>query len=198
LYNIDYREISEKRFRDVALETAYAFQSERQSAACAGVTRDVATPESSKTVTVPKSSEDLKAELKAVVNAYVLTAAPDALDIRGTDPSYRLIIPPGWNRSHLHYEFRQVRDQIGAELHIAVRLSASKAVSIGEFLKQFAGRTVADGAGELIWDEQWDAGRGRLAAIFRLPTSPETVAAGMRDLISMTRSGVFGIYKQVG
>jgi hypothetical protein len=135
-------------------------------------------------------SEEPLAKLIAVVNAYNLTAEPDMRvgDLKAKN--YRQIVPPGWRGKWLHYEFYQACGRIGAELH----LQSDEVVSIGEFLKPFAGRPVADGKGALEWDPHWysgrNPGRGRLAAFFPLDTSPGTVAAGMRDLISMTREGV--------
>jgi hypothetical protein len=134
----------------------------------------------------PEPSEEPLAELIAVVNAYNLTAESDMRVGNLKARNYRQIVPPGWMTSYLHYEFYQSRSRIGAELH----LHSDKVLSIGEFLKTFAGRAVANGEGTLEWDQEWSSGRGRLAAFFPLESSSGRVAAGMRDLISMTSSGV--------
>ena len=126
------------------------------------------------------------AELKAALGAYREMAEPDMQFRDHRTKHYCQIFPLGWPSTYLHYEFYQDRKRIGAELH----LQRDEVVSIGEFLKPLAGRPVADGKGTLEWDPDWYSGRGRLAAFFPLDTSAGTVAAGMRDLISITREGV--------
>jgi hypothetical protein len=129
-------------------------------------------------------SKEPRVELIAAVKAYNLTAEPDMLAF-GTDPIYRQIVPPEWMVSYLHYEFRQTLkpERIGAELHLH-----SPNVSIAEFLKTFHNIPFANG--RWTWDETWRSGNGRLAAFFPWNSPPGKVAAGMQDLISMTRSGV--------
>jgi hypothetical protein len=126
--------------------------------------------------------------LSAAVNAYSLTPEPDTRVCWDNAKYYCQIVPREWKRSYLHYEFYQTSGRIGAELH----LHSDKVVSIAEFLKPFAGRAVANSEVKLEWDQKWYAGKGRLAAFFSLASSPspETVAAGMRGLISLTRAGV--------
>ena len=133
-----------------------------------------------------KNPEQL-AELKAALDAYRETAEPDMQFRDDKTENYCQVFPLEWLRSYLHYEFHQHRKRglIGAELHIH-----SPNASIAEFLKPLHGRDVANGKGTLTWDETCRPGSGHLAALFKLDTPPGTVAAGMRDLISMTRSGV--------
>jgi hypothetical protein len=194
-YSIEYREISEKRFRDIALEVDYVFQSEQDSVARipeTAVENDAASHETKVDVrrepnrTGVASSPDGKAELMAVVRAYDLSADSDLRVRRGSNEQYRQVVPPEWKTKYLHYEFYQTKSVIGAELH----LNHPEVASIAEFLKPFDGRAVAGGAAKLTWDATWNSGTGRLAAFFPLNSSPEIVAAAMRDLIAMTRSGV--------
>ena len=186
-YDIEYLEISDKRFRDVALEMGYVFQSELGATACISVPRDIVTLESDEAVTKPPPSKEGFTELMAVVKTYDdLTADRDLRVHDGRDQRYRQIYPPEWKTSYLHYEFYQASDRIGAELHP----HSPKVASIAAFLRQFHGRAVANGEGKLIWHQERQGGRGCLAAFFPLNSSPGTVAAAMRDLIVMTRSGV--------
>ena len=76
----------------------------------------------------------------------------------------------------------------GAELHLTQKLAPRKVNSINEFLRRVVDEPFANGKGKLtIIERHRNPG---LAALFGLPGPPETVAAAMRDLISMTRSGV--------
>jgi hypothetical protein len=191
-YNIEYREISDKRFREVALEMGYLFQSEHGSTSGIPGPRSVGTLGPGPVVedhstTIAGPSTEPRAELSAAVNAYS-ALGPDTRVCWDNAKNYCQVVPREWRRSYLHYEFYQARGRIGAELH----LHSDKVVSLAEFLKPFAGRAVANGESTLEWDQAWNSGRGRLAAFFSLASSPspETVAAGMRDLISMTRPGV--------
>ena len=139
---------------------------------------------------IESTSKAPRTVLIAVVNAYNLKAELGLRVRDGKNPAYRQIVPPGWETSRLHYEFYQACGRIGAELHLAFRREPLKVVSIAEFLKPFAGRAVANGERELTWCQERHSGNGCLAASFPLSSSPEAVAAAMRDLISMTRSGV--------
>ncbi len=105
-------------------------------------------------------------------------------------PTNRQIYPPEWQTSYLHYEFYQTRHLIGAELHLTQKLAPAKVVSISEFLWRFVAEPFANGEGKWEWRLDRHKGQGCLAARFPLNTSPQTVAAAMRDLILMTRSGV--------
>ena len=190
-YDIEYLEISDKRFRDVALEMGYVFQSEHGSTPCISGPTDIVTLESDKPVTTPPPSKGPRAELMAVVNAYDLTVEPDLRVRDGSAQHYRQIYPPEWKTSHLHYEFYQACDRIGAELHLAKELAPREVDSIAKFLRErFDGKPVANGEGKVTWHQERNGGRGCLAAVFPLKSSPGTVAAAMRDLIDMTRPGV--------
>ena len=123
-------------------------------------------------------------ELAAVVDAYNETAPPD-LRATGRAPSYRGIRPNGWPKGmRTHYEFILSRGYIGAELHI----ESDAARRLGETLERFAGKTVADGQGVLVWNQNWSSGRGRLSAQFPINMPPQTIAQAMRDLIALTIS----------
>jgi hypothetical protein len=199
LYNIEYREISDKRFRDVAMEMGYSFESERGSTACISQRSDIVASESDCTETMASRSEDplrrrrgstgrKEPELIAALSAYHLIAE-SGMGVRpGMAKNYSQIAPPGWKVADLHYEFYQARGLIGAELHLTQRLDQGKVVSIGKLLKTFDGRTVANGERKLTIIERHR--NPCLAALFRLPDPPEAVAKAMRDLISMTVSAV--------
>ncbi len=195
-YNIEYREIPEKRFREVASEMNYVFQSEQEKVEGSSRGIIVARGLESDETTEGASSKEPHAELLAVVNAYNLKAEPDLRVKDGSAHNYRQIVPPGWKTSQIHYEFYQSHGEIGAELHVAIRNDPRKVASIAGFLRPFAGRPVANGERELTWcQKERHSGKGCLAASFPLSSPPESVAAAMRDLISMTRSSVSEYFK---
>jgi hypothetical protein len=188
-----------------APEMSSSFKSEGGLTAYVPGISKIVTPKSDNTMTKAVSSEqtpgrrtkkgrgrqiESPGELISVVMAYNLNAGPGMLVRSGSAPAYRQICPQEWQTSQIHYEFHQACGRIGAELHLASGLAPGKIVAIAEFLKSFVGRAVANGDGELIWHQKCHGGRGGLAALFPLTTSPETVAAAMWDLFSITRSGL--------
>ena len=191
-YHIEYREISEQRFRDVAAEVKFVFHSEQQTVVQPTGRGSEAVPDSddAPASTKPSSPREARPELIAVVNVYNATAEPGLVGKDDKAKNYRQIVPPEWKRTHLHYEFYQANQLIGAELHIARHLPLTKVPAITEFLKTFHGREVANGEAKLTWDGTFGSGKGRLTARFPLISPPGIAAAAMRDLISMTRAGV--------
>jgi hypothetical protein len=100
-----------------------------------------------------------------------------------------------------HYEFCQTRQHLGVELH----LESDAARPLAELVRSYAGKTVAGGACDLVWDPAWSSGRGRLVARFPPDAASETVAQAMHDLISLTISPVgsrlqelYGQWKTMG
>ena len=85
------------------------------------------------------------AELKAALDAYREMAEPDMQFRDHQTKHYCQIFPLGWPSTDLHYEFYQDRSRHWGGIASGFPSGPLKVVSIGEFLKPFAGRPVADG-----------------------------------------------------
>jgi len=120
-------------------------------------------------------------ELVAVFKAY--NDAPNEAPAVGIAPDYRRVRVAAGSRL-LHYNFSQ-------KAHcIIVRYSGEvdDPPNMRKAVSALAGKAVA--GNKLDWEPDWRGGRGRLAARFPLETPPQTIAAAMRELISLTRAAV--------
>ncbi|MFZ0900919.1 MAG: hypothetical protein WA239_19040 [Candidatus Sulfotelmatobacter sp.] len=124
-------------------------------------------------------------ELVAVFNAYN-TEAPNDIRAVGNAHNYRMIPVDGWH--DLHYQFTQRSKMI---VELCVRRTAPPTIlpRVHKALSDFHDKTLANGQVVLVWEPDF-RDTGRLAAKFPLETPPETVAAAMRELISLTRAAV--------
>jgi len=122
-------------------------------------------------------------ELLAVFDAY--NEISKDFPARGNAHNYRMV-RMGEGPRRLSYQFTQkskngpiivafhghgdpIKRKVGSELALAEKAVEGK---------------------KLVWEPDWSGGEGRLAARFPLETPPQTVAAAMLDLISMTRAAV--------
>ena len=121
-------------------------------------------------------------ELVAAANLYNQNA-PQHLQAFGKAPDYRKVhLKVGTDCAH--YGFRQ------NETSIVVRLRTLESqASLAGVLKTFAGMTISDGNGTLVFTGD-DGGKAILSATFPRTTAPETVALAMHDLIELTRESV--------
>jgi hypothetical protein len=118
--------------------------------------------------------------------------APAELRTVGTSGFYRQVRVPGWHR-HVHYEFYQLR----SAFCVTLDLEGEEARPLGRVLQGMAGQSLVGGRARLDWDERWSAGRGRLIARFSYPLDAGAAAAGMIDLIALTRPKVDAALREI-
>jgi|GEM_PF-1654041 len=119
-------------------------------------------------------------QLVAVFKAY--NEAPNDAPAIGNARHYRMVRVAVGPRL-LHYNFSQ-RTHI---IIVAFHGDANDPI-IRRVASELDGKAVQ--GEKLVWEPDWRGGGGRLAARFPLETPPQTVAAAMRDLISLTRAAV--------
>jgi hypothetical protein len=131
--------------------------------------------------TAPSSNKTPRSELLTAVAEYNSTA-PKTLQAVGIAATYRQIRPANWP-TKTHYEFYQTGSYIGAELHLE---SDEAATLLGHTFARLAGSPILGGAKTLLWDQNWNSGRGRLQIKFALNDNPSDVASGMTELVNLT------------
>ncbi len=124
-------------------------------------------------------------QIAGAVEAYSRMVEPGT-KVTGSNPTYRFVVVSGWP-GNLHYEFihRKTRDELGAELHFE---SGDKAVLRAAAAVRDAKLTATPEMPKLLWDQDWQKGRGRLRALFTSDTDPAVVARAMVALIRKTRA----------
>jgi hypothetical protein len=132
--------------------------------------------------TSPYSTREIRSELLAAVERY--NASADAgFSAVGAAAHYRQIRPQGWpTGARTHYEFYQTNSYLGAELHI----ESDAARPLSGVLVALVGKPVLNGTKQLVWDQAWSSGRGRLAVRFAPSDNPVDIAQAMKELITIT------------
>ncbi|MEI7704269.1 MAG: hypothetical protein WCK73_06690 [Deltaproteobacteria bacterium] len=123
-------------------------------------------------------------QIAGAVGAYSRMMEPNTR-MTGSNPTFRFVVVSGWP-STFHYEFmhRKTRNELGAELHFESDADdGRRAAAAVRDAKLIATPEMP----ELVWDQDWQKGRGRIRALFTSDTDPEIVARAMVSLIRMTR-----------
>lgn len=134
-----------------------------------------------------RNKKPLRAGFKDVLDAYARIAEP-GFELSGRAASYRKVSTPGWNRGKAHYEFMDLGDGVGLEIHFEPKqFWRSEIVAQASELKTpvealFPGKTVE-------WVSPWTWGH-RLSVSMDATSSPDQIAAGMKTLIAGTSAAV--------
>lgn len=124
-------------------------------------------------------------QIAGAVEAYSSMMEPGT-KVTGTNPTFRFVTVAGWP-GNLHYEFihRKTRNELGAELHFE---SGDEDVLRAATAVRDAKLKATPEMPKLVWDQDWQKGKGRLRAIFTSDADPEVVARAMVALIRKTRA----------
>lgn len=135
------------------------------------------------------SRRSTRPELLAVEKLYN-ESTPQDIQAKGQASNYRLIIPDDWVKKSYCYLFEQGAGRMRVQVHIGHKETPESVKLLTRVLEPLEGKSVASGQ-KLEWDKKPRTKfLGRLYADFPLTTPPETIAQGMRDLISMTRTAL--------
>lgn len=124
----------------------------------------------------------------AIINAYEAVRGERPPNW-GTAPHYRHIRVPGWPNA-VKYEFAQR----GKDIRVFLTAALDKFPALVGVLAPLDGKALANGHAALRWEPEWEGRhKGRLLTNFPITDAPETIAQGICDLISMTKSAVDGV-----
>jgi hypothetical protein len=117
-----------------------------------------------------------------VLEAYVRTDPPEALLPRGRFDHFRRIGPEHWPRS-VHYELLDHGSAIGVELH----LEKDEVEPLKPIVRAQTERVRPHFPdAQVVWDDRWYKGRGRLVVYFPDGIATNQIAAAARELIDLT------------